>query len=76
MRENGTTSNTAPRSSQISIDHSGQWLPSALMADLVRAPMLAGMNVEMNLPFWVTLGAVLIYFIASVAVAARFFRWN
>ncbi len=54
----------------------GQWLPSALLADLVRAPMLAGMNVEMNLPFWITLGGVLVYFIASVGVAARFFRWN
>jgi ABC-2 type transport system permease protein len=54
----------------------GSYLPSSMMADLVRAPMLAGMNVDPALPLAVSLVGVLIYFLISVVIAARFFKWS
>jgi ABC-2 type transport system permease protein len=53
-----------------------KYLPSAMMADLVRAPMLATFNIETNLPVMVSLIGVIIYFAVSVALAVRFFKWS
>jgi len=51
-------------------------LPSAMVSDLLRAPMLANLNIETNLPFMVSLAGVLVYLVVSVVVAARFFKWD
>ena len=54
----------------------GQYLPSALLADLVRAPMLAGLHVAPHVPLEFAFLGVLLYFAASVGIAARFFKWS
>jgi ABC-2 type transport system permease protein len=54
----------------------GKYLPSSMMADLVRAPLLTGLHVDPNLPLpWSAVGVALTFLI-SVGVAARFFKWN
>jgi ABC-2 type transport system permease protein len=53
-----------------------KYLPSAMMADLVRAPMLATFNIQTNLPVMVSLVGVVIFFAVSVALAVRFFKWS
>ncbi len=58
----------------------GKFLPSGLVGDIVRAPMLSGFNtgkVDLtNLPFLVSLIGVVIYLLVFVAISARFFKWN
>ena len=53
-----------------------KYLPSAMMADLVRTPMLTTFNFEPNLPVVANLIGVVIYFAVSVALAVRFFKWR
>lgn len=53
-----------------------KYLPSAMMADLVRAPMLANFSIATNLPVIVSLIGVVICFAVSVALAVRFFKWS
>lgn len=55
----------------------GKFLPSALMADLLRAPMLASYPIEStNLPLLTSLIGVLIYFAISIVISIRFFKWS
>jgi ABC-2 type transport system permease protein len=51
-------------------------LPSAMVADLVRAPMLGDMVPIVNLPLAVDFIGVLVYFAVSVFIVVRFFRWS
>lgn len=62
------------------IQEVGKFLPTAMMSDLIRGPMLSGfaggvVNVT-NLPMVVSLIGVLVYFVIAVALAARYFKWN
>lgn len=54
----------------------GKYLPSSMMADLVRAPLLGGLHVEPNVPLTVAVVGVALYFLVSVGIAARFFKWS
>ncbi len=54
----------------------GAYLPSAMMADVVRAPMLASLHVDTTLPLTVDIIGVVLYFLVSVFLAARFFKWS
>jgi len=53
-----------------------RYLPSTLVADLVRTPMLSTWGVEPSLPMWMGLLGVAIYFAVSVFIGARFFKWK
>jgi ABC-2 type transport system permease protein len=54
-----------------------RFLPTAMAADLVRSPLLSSFNFDAtNLPVMVSAVGVALYLIASVLVAARFFRWR
>ncbi len=54
----------------------GKYLPSSMMADLVRAPLLTGLHVDPNVPLGMAAVGVALYFLASVGVAVRFFKWS
>ncbi len=58
----------------------GKYLPSAMMGDLIRAPLLSsyatGSTALTNLPFMVSLLGVLVYFLVAIILAVRFFKWN
>jgi ABC-2 type transport system permease protein len=54
----------------------GKWLPSAMIADLVRTAMLGQNAADMILPLPVTLLGIACYFVAAVAIAVRFFKWR
>ncbi len=58
----------------------GKYLPSAMVGDLIRAPMLNGFPMGKtaltNLPFEVSLVGTLLYLIVFVVIATRFFRWK
>jgi ABC-2 type transport system permease protein len=51
-------------------------LPSAMMGDLVRAPMTSTLGLETNLPLLVSFAGVIAYLVVSVALAVRFFKWR
>lgn len=54
-----------------------RYLPTSMVADLVRAPMLSSFGIEAtNLPVMVSLVGVLVYLAASIAIATRFFKWS
>lgn len=52
------------------------YLPSAMMADLVRAPLTSSLGLETNLPLMTSLVGVIAYLLVSVALAVRFFKWR
>ncbi len=58
----------------------GKFLPSGLMGDIIRAPLLSGYSTGAvsltNLPFLVSLAGVIIYLLLFVIISARFFKWN
>ncbi len=59
----------------------GKFLPSTLVANLVRTPMLsglnlAGLNIEPNVPLVICFAGVVAYLVAAIAVSARFFKWS
>ncbi|MGI8587484.1 MAG: ABC transporter permease [Chloroflexia bacterium] len=57
----------------------GKYLPSAMMADLIRTPMVGqslGQALAPSLPLPADLLGVVIYFAAAVFVAVRFFKWS
>jgi ABC-2 type transport system permease protein len=51
-------------------------LPSTMVVDIVRVPMLAGMSVQTSLPLYASLLGVVAYLLAAAAVAVRFFKWS
>jgi ABC-type multidrug transport system permease subunit len=59
----------------------GKILPSTLVANLVRTPMLSGLNLfglnaEPNVPLALCFAGVIAYLVAAVVVSARFFKWS
>jgi ABC-2 type transport system permease protein len=54
----------------------GKYLPSALIADLIRTPMLGLGAADMTLPLATTLLGVVVYFAVTVFIATRFFKWS
>ncbi|HST05156.1 MAG TPA: ABC transporter permease [Chloroflexia bacterium] len=52
------------------------WLPSTMVSNLVRAPMLQSMHLEPSMPMALSVLGVLFYIVASVAISARFFKWG
>jgi ABC-2 type transport system permease protein len=54
----------------------GKYLPSSMMAALVRAPLLAGLLVVPCGPLTVAAVGVAVYFLVAVGVAARWFKWS
>ena len=54
----------------------GKLLPSAMLADLLRAPVINPLYLEPNLPLLASLAGVLAYFAGAVLVAIRFFKWQ
>jgi len=57
----------------------GAYLPSALIADLIRAPLigthLSGIAMT-TLPLTTDLLGAIVYFVAAIVVATRFFKWR
>jgi ABC-2 type transport system permease protein len=53
----------------------GKYLPSAMVVDLVRAPLL-GTTAMNELPLAVSAAGAGLCFVAAVGVGARFFRWT
>jgi ABC-2 type transport system permease protein len=53
-----------------------RWLPSTMVADLVRAPMLPAPYSERIMPASIELLGVAVYLLVSVALAVRFFKWE
>ena len=53
----------------------GMVLPTAMVADLVRAPLLGAVDPH-ALPTAVNIGGALAYFVVALSLGARFFRWR
>ena len=62
------------------IQNIGKYLPTAMIGDLVRAPMLSGFEMgsfnATHLPMAVDLLGAVIYLIVTVFISARFFKWD
>lgn len=58
----------------------GKWLPSGVLGDIIRAPMLDSLQLgsitATNLPLLVSLTVTLVYFVILTALATRFFKWS
>jgi ABC-2 type transport system permease protein len=54
-----------------------KYLPTAMAADLVRAPMLSSLSINAtNLPIIVSILGLALYLVAAIVIAARFFKWR
>ncbi|MEO8288650.1 MAG: ABC transporter permease [Chloroflexota bacterium] len=53
-----------------------KFLPSTMLADLVRTPMLSSFHIEPTIPFAMALLGITAYLVGSVALSARFFKWS
>jgi ABC-type polysaccharide/polyol phosphate export permease len=53
----------------------GMVMPTAMIADLVRAPLLGATDPH-ALPVAVSVAGCAGYFVVAVALGARFFRWR
>lgn len=54
-----------------------KYLPTAMIADLVRAPMLNSLGFEAtNLPLMVSAIGAAVYLVLSLVAAARYFKWS
>jgi ABC-2 type transport system permease protein len=53
-----------------------KFLPSTLLVNLVRTPMLASINYEPTVPLVVCFFGLVAYLVASIVLSARYFKWR
>ncbi len=53
-----------------------KFLPSTMVADLVRTPMLAAIQYEPSIPLLFAFLGIIAYLVAAIALSTRYFKWN